>query len=54
MGWGTLKEIRDFNREERDREARELPVECPHDGAVLVEGPRGRLVCPMGNYTYGG
>lgn len=51
MGWDQLKQIQDFNREDREREAATPPVACPIDGAVLEANAAGDLHCPMDNYT---
>lgn len=54
MPWRTLKEIADFNRAAREKDATEPPVECPHDGAVLTIRADGVRHCPMGNFTWSG
>lgn len=52
MGWRQLEAVIRENREAAEWEARQPPSFCPHDGATLIEGPRGVRDCPMGNYRW--
>ena len=52
MSWEQLQETMAENRATARAEAREAPVSCPIDGALLQEGPGGRRNCPMGNYVW--
>ena len=55
MSWNQLKAILDTNRQIAREEAREMPISCPIDGAILnYDAKRGIYDCPLGNYTVRG
>lgn len=54
MPWETLRQVRDFNREEAARERDRVPTTCPIDGANLVERGDGARACPLGNWIWRG
>lgn len=46
MSYYTLLGIIEEARELDKVEAKKTPVDCPNDGAILLNGPDGVLYCP--------
>ena len=56
MGYETLKNIIDFNKEQEEigKEEAMNPTECPWDGWTLNENSKGEKSCPICGRVFNG
>jgi hypothetical protein len=52
MSWEQMQSILKENRESHKKDSSGKPKICPNDGSQLVQGPRGILNCPFGDYRW--